>query len=119
MLKKIQAVYCILIGISVIGMWIMILSTGGVTEGPIQIVFHLESEFLMAILLLISGYGLLAKKNFGEKVFLISNGMLVYSVLNAAGYYGQRGDIAMTVMFISFSIISSVLLILELTTKRI
>jgi len=49
MIRKIAAVYSILIGISVLCMWGMIILTGGIIEGPIQISFHLVSEFLMAL----------------------------------------------------------------------
>lgn len=117
MFSKITAVYSIVIGISVLGMWSMIIMTGGITEGPVEISFHLASEFLMAILLLISGIGLLSGKMYGRKLFLISNGMLIYSVLNAAGYYGQSGDIAMTIMFSAIFTISSGLLLSGLMLK--
>lgn len=111
MFRKIAAVYSIVIGISVLGMWSMIILTGGTTEGPVEISFHLVSEFLMAILLLISGIWLLRGKTYGMELFLISNGMLIYSVLNAAGYYGQSRNIAMMIMFLAIFIISSGLLL--------
>lgn len=118
MFRKITAVYSIVIGISVLGMWSMIILTGGITEGAIEISFHLLSEFLMAILLIISGIGLLRGKTSGRKLFLISNGMLIYSVLNAAGYYGQSRNIAMTIMFLAIFIISSWLFMYELMLKN-
>ena len=86
MLKKVTAFYAIVIGISMLGMWSMIILTGGIIEGPVEVSFHLVSEFLTAILLLISGIGLLRGNTKGRELFLISNGMLIYSVLNAAGY---------------------------------
>jgi hypothetical protein len=111
MIRKVAAVFSILIAISLLGMWGMIILTGGITEGSIEISFHLVSEFLMAFLLLIGGIGLLREKVYGTKVFLISNGMLTYSVLNAAGYYGQRNNFVMLSIFIAILIISSVFLI--------
>lgn len=118
MIKKVATVYSIFIGISLFGMWSMIILTGGITEGLIEISFHLVSEFLMAILLIVGGIGLLRGKMYGKKVFLISNGMLIYSVLNAAGYYGQRMNFAMLCMFMVFLIISSVFLILGLIRRE-
>ncbi|KUO76396.1 MAG: hypothetical protein APF77_06775 [Clostridia bacterium BRH_c25] len=118
MIRKIAAVYSILIGISVLCMWGMIILTGGIIEGPIQISFHLVSEFLMAILLIISGIGLLKSKKYGNKVFFISNGMLIYSVLNAAGYYGQQSNFAMLFMFIVIFIISLGFIIQGLLSKE-
>lgn len=111
MFRKITAVYSIIIGISVLGMWSMTILTGGIEEGPVEISFHLASEFLMAILLLIGGIESLRGKTYGRKLFLISNGMLIYSVLNAAGYFGQRGNIPMMIMFLAIFIISSGLLL--------
>lgn len=117
MFRKIAAVYSIVIGISVLVMWSMTILTGGIKEGPVEILFHLVSEFIMAILLLISGIGLLRGKTYVRKLFLISNGMLIYSVLNAAGYFGQSGNITMTIMFLAIFIISSGLLLSRLILK--
>lgn len=117
MIRKVGSVYSIVTGISVLGFWSMVILTGGIAEGPIEISFHLASEFLMAILLIISGIGLLTGKTYGKKVFLISNGMLIYSVLNAAGYYGQRSNFAMSCMFSAIFIISTIFLILGLIRK--
>ena len=49
-----------------------------------------------------------------KKFSAISNGMLIYSVLNAAGDHGQRGDFIMAGMFITIFIISPLFLILGL-----
>jgi hypothetical protein len=37
LLRKVAAVYSIVVGISVLGLWSMIILTGGITEGPIEI----------------------------------------------------------------------------------
>jgi uncharacterized membrane protein YhdT len=68
----------------------------------------------MAILLLFGGIGLLSGKTYGKKVFFISNGMLIYSVLNAGGYYGQKSNFEMMCMFSAIFIISSIFLLLGL-----
>ncbi len=117
MLRKIEAVYSIVIGVSVLGMWIMILLTGGISEKPIEISLHLISEFSMSILLLISGISILRGKKYGRTIFHISNGMLIYFVMNAAGYYGQRNNFVMVGMFAVIFVISSIFLLLE-TIKR-
>ncbi|KJS71280.1 MAG: hypothetical protein JL56_15530 [Desulfotomaculum sp. BICA1-6] len=118
MIRKISAIYSFVIGISIVGMWCMILLTEGTPEGPLEITFHLISEFLMAGLLIASGYILLGLKTYGAKVFMVAHGMLIYSVLNAAGYYGQRGNIGMTSMFIFIFIVSSVLIVLGFIKKE-
>jgi len=118
MVRKISAIYSIIIGISVLGMWCLILLTEGAPEGPFEITFHLISEFLMASLLIAGGYMSLRLKTNGGKVFMVAHGMLIYSVINAAGYYGQKGNIGMTSMFLSFFIVSSIIIVLSLVKKR-
>ncbi len=113
MLKKVKAIYSIVISISVIGMWGMTILTGGIVEGLFEVSFHLASEFLMAILLLLGGIGLLRGKAYGKKLYILSNGMLIYSVLNAAGYFGERDNVASTVMFLLILLITSLLLLTE------
>jgi len=68
MLRKISAIYSIIIGISVLGMWCLILLSEGVPEGTFEITFHLFSEFLMANLLIAGGYMSLRLKTNGGKV---------------------------------------------------
>lgn len=102
MINRLRAVYSILIAICMICMWGLLLATGNVPEiksEPLEIAFHLLSEFTTAGILLISGIGILAKRAWAEKLFLISAGSLLYSTLNAAGYYGQDGNYSMLIMF--------------------
>lgn len=117
MLRKIIAVYSLVIGISIIGLWVMLMLTGEITEGKFEISFHITSEFIMAITLLIAGYGLLKGKIFARSVFLISNGMLIYSVLNAAGYYGESKDFIMMFMFLLILLISILSLLIIYRSK--
>lgn len=114
MIRKIYGIYSIIIGISILGMWSMIILTEGTTEGITELAFHLISEILMAILLIVSGLYLLKGKVNGGKVLMLAQGMLIYSVLNAAGYYGQRGNNGMTFMFIIIFIISCILTIINI-----
>jgi len=114
--RKIAAMYSIIIGIAMIGMWFSLIATNQVPEintEPIRITYHLMGEFLTAILLLIGGFGLFTNRGWGFHVFLISMGMLLYTVIVSAGYYGQQGDMVfigmftimqvLTVIFIAFS----------------
>lgn len=101
-LKKTAAIYSIIVGFVMIGMWIMYLLTGQVPElktTPIQITVHIAAEFVTATMLLIGGFGLFANHSWGYKIYLLSMGLLAYSVLYAAGYFGQLGDLVMVIMF--------------------
>jgi hypothetical protein len=66
---------------------------------PIAIGLHIAAEFLTAIALLIAGIGLFTDRSWAVKVFLLSVGFLTYSVINASGFYGQRGDLPFIGMF--------------------
>jgi hypothetical protein len=97
-LRKTAAVFAIIIGIAMFGVWIKDLSTGQVSElstEPIAIIFTIVAESLTAVTLIIGGIGLIKKQIWGLKVFLLSMGFLLYSVVNATGYFGQNGDFFM------------------------
>jgi len=108
-LKKIAAIYSVIIGIAMIGMWLSLIITNQVPEinsEQIRISYHLIGEFLTAILLLIGGFGLFTNRGWGFHVFLISMGMLLYTVIVSAGYYGQNGDMIMVEMFTIFQVLT-------------
>ena len=108
-IKKIAAIYSIIIGISMIGMWLSFIATDQVPEiktEPLRIAYHLTAEFLTAIFLLIAGFGLFTNKKWGFHVFLISMGILLYTVIVSAGYYADKGEPAMLVMFTIFQLLT-------------
>jgi len=115
-LKKIAAIYSIIIGVAMIGMWFSLIATNQVPEinsEPIRITYHLIGEFLTAIILLIGGFGLFTNRGWGFHVFLISMGMLLYTVIVSAGYYGQLGDMVMVGMFTIFQILTVLFIVLS------
>jgi hypothetical protein len=117
MKTKIIGYYSIFIGISVIAMWIMILLTETPPEGKTELSLHLFSEFLMAFLCLVSGILLLRKKPISRLLNIMGLGMVIYSVLNAAGYYGEKNEIPMMIMFIVLLILTTVAIFLHLDSK--
>ena len=46
--ERIIAAYSLFLGVSVLGLWTLILITGEIPEGPLEFTFHLISEILMA-----------------------------------------------------------------------
>ena len=105
--RKIASLYSIVIGIAMICMWSVFLVTNQVPElktAPLKISYHLLAEFLTAILLLIGGSGLFTKKVWGFHLYLISLGMLLYTVIVSAGYYVNLGDMIMVSMFTVFQV---------------
>lgn len=107
------------LGASVIGMWLMILNTQTIPEGQTELGFHLFSEFLMATLCLVSGFLLLKEKSIAVPLNFIGLSMVIYSVLNAAGYYGEKGEIPMMIMFTVLFLMTTVALILLLRVRAL
>lgn len=118
---KLVGYYTIFIGIAVIAMWTIILSTQNLSEGKIELSFHLLSELIMALLCLFSGMLILRNNPAGKYLSILGLGMVIYSVLNAAGYYGESNEIRMMIMFIALLLLTSIVLIINLksllTTK--
>jgi len=102
-MKKTIGIYSIILGISIIALWIVLLISNNVPEvqtEPISIIFHLCAELLMGLMLLISGISLIRKSKVGDILFLISSGMVIYSIINSSGYYGNSGEWSMVTVFI-------------------
>jgi lipopolysaccharide export LptBFGC system permease protein LptF len=115
--RKIVSYYSIIIGFAVILMWTMILLKKEIPEGKTELLYHLSSEFLMAVLCLISGILWLSNRRIGKSLNILGLGMVIYSVLNAAGYYGERDNIPMMVMFSILFILTIIAVILNLSAK--
>ena len=108
-LRNIASLYSIIIGTAMICMWIAFLFTNQVPEintAPLKIRYHLLAEFLTALLLLIGGFSLYTKKSWGFHLYLISMGMLLYTVIVSAGYYADLGEIVMVGMFMFFQVMT-------------
>jgi len=64
------------------------------------------SEFAMAVICLVSGIMLLKNMKFARMTNMAGLAMVVFSTINAAGYYGQKGETPMMVMFIVMAVVS-------------
>jgi len=111
--NSLVAVYAILVGLSMIGMWAYLLLTDQVpaSEKPWAITFHLIAEFSTAVLLIVSGAGLWLNSEWAKRLSLISLGMLLYSVVASPGYYAQKNNLPMVVMFVVFIILTVIAII--------
>ena len=100
--QRTTAVWAMVIGLGMGGWRAVLLATGQMPElhvTPVQASMHVGAEFLTALALLAGGAGLLARREWGLRIHLSSLGMLLYAVIQAAGYYAQHGDVAMIGMF--------------------
>jgi hypothetical protein len=76
-------------------------------ETPVYAWFHLTVEYLTALILIVGAYGLQTGRTWGLKTHLVSLGMLLYAVIQAAGYYAQMGQMSMVLMFGTIFIMTS------------
>jgi hypothetical protein len=98
-----QTSFAVIVGSSMIIMWIFLILTGQVPEyeyKPIETLFSIAADNITAILVLIGGIGVYKKKSWGNKLFLVSMGALFYSLMIAIGYYSQLRQYIMLVLFI-------------------
>lgn len=117
---KIAAVYSIIIGIAMLGMWVVFLATGQVPELQtkfFEITLHIIAEVATALALVLGGYGLFTSKKWGFQAYMFSMGMLLYTLIVSPGYYLQRGDAVMTGMFAAFFVIAAFFLVMSFIRK--
>jgi hypothetical protein len=103
----IAAVLAIAVGVLMMAQWAITVTRGRVAgpeagragRGNVEMAFHLTAELAAAFLLVIAGTGLLAVGERGIGVFQVANGMLIYTVINSAGYFAQQRKWGMVAMF--------------------
>lgn len=117
MIRKVVSYYSIFIGVAVISMWTMILLKQEIPEGRTEMSYHLFSEFLMAAVCVLSGVLWLSERRAGKTLNTLGLGMVMYSVLNAAGYYGERDNVPMMVMFSIIFVLTTFAVILNLRAE--
>lgn len=97
-LAKASAVFSLVLGFSIVLIWLVLLIGGDeevistLRATPVEMGAHIAVELVTASVLIVVGLGLLAKKGWSKTWFFFGMGLLTYSVINAAGFYGQRGD---------------------------
>ena len=92
------------IGALMIAQWAFFFARGQVPElktEPIRLLFHLAAEVATAVLLLLGGFGLLTHAAWGWALYLLSVGMLVYTLIASCGYFTQKRAWPMVAMFAS------------------
>lgn len=102
---KFAAWYGIVIGFGMILQWIFFILTGSVPEFQTEqwrIALHLAAEFVTALLLIVSGIGLLRSRAWAKNLLLVGLGMVIYSEIVSPGYFAQLGQWAFVAMFAVF-----------------
>jgi len=112
-MKKIIAIYQIIIGLGMIGIWILLFLSNQIPEIQtelIRITMHILAEITTGVLLISSGVYILTKKKFSS-LFDISSGSLIYTLIVSPGYYAQKGEWAVFAIFSAMLIITVTMLL--------
>jgi hypothetical protein len=117
LLSIISGIYSLIIGVGIIGLWLMLIITKQVPEmktEPIAIGFHIIVENIMGFLAIVSGIILLLDLIYAPFVFVLSSGLVIYAVINSSGYYGERKQWSFVGMFGAILITSTILVIIQI-----
>ena len=104
-MRKYAGVFSVVMGVGMLAMWAMFFATGQVPElrtAPVALAFHVVAEFATALLLMVSGLGVLTSRTWGRSTALVALGMLFYTVIVSPGYFAQLGQWPLVVMFAAF-----------------
>lgn len=95
--------YSVLVGIAMTGMWVFLLLKDQVPElhetKTRHITLHIVAEFLTAVLLIVSGAGLVLSGEWARTLSPVALGMLLYTCIVSAGKYADDNDLPMVAMF--------------------
>ena len=101
-LERFVGPYAAGVGLAMLGLWSVILVSGDVPElrtAPVELGVHLAAEGLTAAALFVFGVGAWRGSRRARRGLPVALGMLLYTVVNSAGYYAQLGETAMVAMF--------------------
>lgn len=96
------AIFAIIVGTAMIVQWSLSYLSKQIPElktEPIRIVFHLAGELATAVVLIVSGVGLLSGQTWAAPLFLVAAGMLFYTAIVSPGYFAQRGQWVWVLIF--------------------
>jgi hypothetical protein len=99
--------YAIAVGILMLVQWSLMSAHGRVPgpdvkvsgRGRLELLFHWIAESLTSIVLVAAGIALLFRQSWAPRFYVLALGMLVYTVINSAGYFAQRREWPMVGIF--------------------
>ena len=120
-IKNLAATYSVFVKVSMIGMGTSFYFANAIPEletEPIRIILHITAEIATGVSLMLGGYGLYRNLKWESRVYLLSMGMLLYTLAVSPGYYAQKEVIEFVWMFVTFIIISIVFIALSFLKPR-
>ena len=115
--RVLAGAYAVGVCLAMLGMWAGLYLAGEIPElatAPLEIGYHLAAEGLTALALLAAGVGLLRGRAWGGRVLPVALGMLLYTVVNSAGYYANLGEWPMVGLFTALTLATGRLLVATL-----
>ena len=112
-MRKIEALFSILMGAALLGTWIVLFLQSNVPElmtSPLEMGLLLVAEFLTGLSLIVGGIGLLARTRWGVPLELVALGMLLYVSTYYTGILGQQGNTPAAVFMASVAIFTLIVL---------
>jgi hypothetical protein len=100
--NRASAFFTIIVGVLMMGMWTLLVFTGQVPylDTPqMEIKLHIFTEMLTAGALILGGLSVLWSWKRLNRLHYVSQGMLIYAIINSSGYYIDLGETAMAAMF--------------------
>lgn len=114
--KKMSAFVVLIVGLLNMTLWTILIASGKVSdfsETPISYIFHWISEFITALLLLLTGLYIIKQNPLHQNLLSLSLGFLVMAVGGAFAYYLMNFEIAMFTLMACIFGISVILIILN------
>jgi hypothetical protein len=102
-MNKATSLFAIAVGCCMIVMWTFLLASGNVKETstePLRILFHIISEVLTGTVLVAAGILMFRRRHIGHALYYLSTGALVYSLINALGYYLEFYSLPFLALFV-------------------
>jgi hypothetical protein len=109
------AIYAIIVGLGMIVQWTISYTKNQIPElvtEPVRIGFHIAAEFVTAVMLMISGIGMLLKWDAASWLFPLAIGMLLYTAIVSPGYFAQKGQWGFVWMFAGVIILALISLLM-------
>jgi hypothetical protein len=95
-------IFAVLVGVGMIAQWAMSFIHQQIPElktEPYRIWFHIVGEMVTAALLILGGAGILLSQPWAPSVYLLAMGMLFYTVIVSPGYFAQKGQWGLVLVF--------------------
>jgi len=111
------AIFALSVGTLMIVQWAITLVRSQVSRpeqdaisgrGTTEMAFHWVAEGVTAGALIAAGFGLMLGWSGAPKVYLVSVGALIYTVINSPGFFAQRKRWAMVALFAVLLILAAV-----------